>query len=344
VLCLGCASCQYLPHGRAPDPTLPTISDFSLTERSGRTVTKQDLRGKVWIASFTFTCCNTSCPQVNATVRQLQDDLASLPDVRFVTFTVDPEHDTPEKLKKHAENLGADPERWLFLTGPEDEIYRLLQASFKVPVQRNPEPRSEQEEAVGHSTRLVLVDQAGQVRGYYEGMRDSRLPDPEQSYQDSQKKLKRDVRLLLAPDFPLINASLNGVAGVLLVAGWIAIRLRKEGLHKVLMLTALVVSAVFLGSYLYYHIALRAGQPTHFEDQAPLAPPWAKTAYLTILLSHTILAAVVAPLALFTAWQGLKDRRPRHVWIARWTLPLWIYVSVTGVVVYLMLYRLWASG
>jgi protein SCO1/2/putative membrane protein len=342
-LCLGCASCQYLPQGRPPDPTLPYVGDFSFTERSGRTVTKADLLGKVWIASFTFTCCNSSCPQINATVRKLQDDFASMPDVCFVTFTVDPEHDTPEKLTQHAQGLGADPQRWFWLTGPQGDIYRLLKESFLVGVKRNEKPRDD-EEAVGHSTRLVLIDQRGQVRGYYQGMRDKYDPDPEQSYQDSQAKLKRDVRLLLAPDFPLINATLNGSAGVLLVVGWVAIRLRRELLHKVCMLFALVVSAVFLGSYLYYHIAVLGGKPTHFEDQAPSAPLWAKPLYLSILFSHIILAALVVPLALFTAWQGLKDRRPRHVWIARWTLPIWLYVSVTGVVVYWMLYRLWAGG
>jgi uncharacterized membrane protein YozB (DUF420 family) len=83
---------------------------------------------------------------------------------------------------------------------------------------------------------------------------------------------------------------------------------------------------------------------TRFEDQAPGAPGWVRPLYLAILLSHTVLAAVVAPMALFTAYQGLRGRLDSHVRIARWTLPIWLYVSVTGVVVYWMLYRLYAPG
>ncbi len=144
-------------------------------------------------------------------------------------------------------------------------------------------------------------------------------------------------------DFPLVNASLNGLAGVLLVVGWLAIRGRIITLHKVCMLSAVVVSAVFLGCYLYYHLVVQRGEPTYFRDRAPDAPESVAIAYLAILGSHTILAVVATPLALATAWLGLRDRLDRHVRLARWTLPIWLYVSVTGVVVYLMLYRLYPS-
>jgi uncharacterized membrane protein YozB (DUF420 family) len=142
-------------------------------------------------------------------------------------------------------------------------------------------------------------------------------------------------------DLPSLNAALNTTCAVLLLAGYLAIRTRRVVLHKACMLTALGVSAAFLASYLYYHFAVKSGEPTRFSDRAPNAPPWVGWLYLAILLTHTLLAVVVAPLALFTAWQGLRGNLKRHVRIARWTLPIWLYVSVTGVVVYWMLYRLY---
>jgi protein SCO1/2/putative membrane protein len=145
-------------------------------------------------------------------------------------------------------------------------------------------------------------------------------------------------------DFPLLNASLNGSAGVLLILGYIAIRRRNIALHKTCMLAAMVTSAIFLSCYLYYHLVIQQGKPTHFADRAPEAPPWVGTLYLVILGSHTILAAVVTPMALLTAYRGLRDRLADHVRLARWTLPIWLYVSITGVVVYWMLYRLYPDG
>jgi putative membrane protein len=140
-------------------------------------------------------------------------------------------------------------------------------------------------------------------------------------------------------DWPPLNAFLNGAAGVLLLAGYTAIKLRYIRLHTGCMLTALLVSVLFLTSYLYYHLAIQRGNPTHYGGTGAL-----KVTYYTILLTHVILAAAVAPLALFTAYQGLRGNLKRHVRIARWTLPIWLYVSVTGVVVYLMLRPYYNSG
>jgi uncharacterized membrane protein YozB (DUF420 family) len=137
-------------------------------------------------------------------------------------------------------------------------------------------------------------------------------------------------------DWPSFNAALNATCAVLLLAGYGAVRKGRIALHKTCMLAALAVSAVFLASYLYYHIAIRGGQPTYFTG-----PPAIRVIYLTILLSHTVLAAVVAPLALYTAWRGLTGKIDQHVRVARWTLPIWLYVSITGVVVYWMLYHLY---
>lgn len=141
--------------------------------------------------------------------------------------------------------------------------------------------------------------------------------------------------------FPEINASLNALAAVLLVAGYVAIKIRWIQLHKVCMLAAVVVSTLFLSSYLYYHFAVLKGKATYFADRAPSAPDWVRYLYYAVLGSHTLLAMPTAPLALVTAWLGLRGTIDRHVRLARWTLPIWLYVAVTGVVVYWMLYRLY---
>ncbi len=137
---------------------------------------------------------------------------------------------------------------------------------------------------------------------------------------------------------PRLNATLNGIAAVLLVSGFIAIRRRRVTLHKTLMLSAFVVSTLFLASYVTYHVLKQqaTGEAhTRFPGTGPL-----RTTYLVILVSHVILAVVNLPLVIVTMVRALRGRIDRHRRIARWTLPIWIYVSVTGVVVYWMLYHL----
>jgi putative membrane protein len=142
---------------------------------------------------------------------------------------------------------------------------------------------------------------------------------------------------MIAPeDLPALNAVLNGTCALLLITGYGLIRRRQVLAHQVCMLTALAVSAAFLASYLYYHLVVRRGEPTRF-----VGPEAVRAFYLAVLLSHTVLAVAVAPLALVTAYLGLTGQLGRHVRLARWTLPIWLYVSVTGVVVYWMLYRLY---
>lgn len=140
-------------------------------------------------------------------------------------------------------------------------------------------------------------------------------------------------------DLPSVNAVLNGTSAVLLVLGYRAIRRGHVSVHKTCMLAALSASALFLASYLYYHFVVKQGQVTRFSG-----PEAARQIYLAVLLSHTSLAVVATPLALITAYLGLRDRLVRHVRLARVTLPLWLYVSITGVVVYWMLYHLYPSG
>jgi uncharacterized membrane protein YozB (DUF420 family) len=135
---------------------------------------------------------------------------------------------------------------------------------------------------------------------------------------------------------PSVNAALNASSALLLTLGYVAIRRRAVALHKTCMLSALAVSALFLACYLYYHFVVRNGRPTPFTGDG-----WIRPVYFALLLSHTALAIVVAPLALYTALQGLRGRLARHVKVARWTLPIWLYVSITGVMVYGMLYHLY---
>ena len=136
-------------------------------------------------------------------------------------------------------------------------------------------------------------------------------------------------------DLPGVNATLNAVAAVLLVAGYSFIRSGRREAHKRCMLAAFGCSVLFLVSYLYYHSQVGS---VRFQGQGMV-----RILYLSLLLTHTVLAATVPFLALITLVQGLRERFDRHVRIARWTLPIWLYVSVTGVVVYWMLNRVtWA--
>jgi protein SCO1/2 len=167
------------------------VADFALTERSGRTVHRDDLLGKVWVAGFAFTRCTGPCPQVSGTMARLQNELKDEPDFRLVSFSVDPDHDTPSVLKAYADVFAADPERWLFLTGDRDELDRLVRESFLLGVQRNPEAKPG--EAVTHSTRLALVDRRGRVMGYFEG----RQVDETGQSIDTVATLTKAVRQLL---------------------------------------------------------------------------------------------------------------------------------------------------
>jgi len=131
-------------------------------------------------------------------------------------------------------------------------------------------------------------------------------------------------------ELPALNATLNSLAALLLLAGWRFIRHQHRGAHRAAMLSAVLVSTLFLTSYVIYH-ANAGSRP--FKGIGPV-----RTLYFTILITHVILAAAIVPMVFITASRALKGRFDRHVRIARWTLPLWIYVSVTGVVIYAMLY------
>lgn len=144
--------------GRAPA--------FALTNQRGGEFTNAALDGKVWIAKFFFTSCAGPCPRLTEKMHELQEVFRAEPDVHFVSISVDPDVDTPERLAQYAKQFGADPVRWHFLTGPIDEIRSVSAEGFKV---------GSVDEPVLHSTRLILVDRAGQIRGYYSGLSDDDL-------------------------------------------------------------------------------------------------------------------------------------------------------------------------
>ncbi len=137
-------------------------------------------------------------------------------------------------------------------------------------------------------------------------------------------------------DLPAVNAALNATSGVLLVLAFRAIRARAIERHRRLMLAAAATSTVFLVSYLVYHAHVGS---VRFTGQGPV-----RAVYFTILISHTILAAAILPMVLRTLYLGLKRRDDAHRRLARWTFPFWLYVSVTGVVIYVMLYQLYPPG
>jgi uncharacterized membrane protein YozB (DUF420 family) len=133
-------------------------------------------------------------------------------------------------------------------------------------------------------------------------------------------------------DLPALNAILNGTSAALLIYGWTLIRRRRIAEHRRVMVTAFAMSVAFLISYLFYHAQVGS---VRFQGTGPI-----RTVYFAVLLTHTVLAAAVPFLAALSLWRGWTGNYERHRRIARWALPIWLYVSVTGVVVYWMLYRM----
>ena len=158
-----------------------TIPDFTLTAQNGQPLRSSDLAGKAWVADFFYTTCPGPCPLVTSHVGEVRKELGPTPEVRFVSISVDPEKDTPEVLKAYAERFKAG-ENWFFCTGEKDAIYKLAHDGFKLPIaEGTPEGGP-----ITHTTRLILVDKTGAVRGFYEG-----------TTTDGVRDLVRDIRRLL---------------------------------------------------------------------------------------------------------------------------------------------------
>lgn len=170
----------------APDEYGP-VPDFILTDQTGRSVTRASLLGSVWIADFIFTRCAGQCPLMSARMAELQRTFERAPEVQLVSFTVDPEHDTPTVLADYARHYGASADRWRLLTGEREAVWRLAREGFRLGVGEG----GTAEEPITHSVRLVLVDRAGRLRGTYEATDAAAI-----------QRLREDVRRLLGEPRP----------------------------------------------------------------------------------------------------------------------------------------------
>jgi protein SCO1/2 len=137
-----------------------SVPEFSLINQDGKTFGSADLRGKIWIADFIYTTCPGPCPMISSRMSEVQEPLKNT-DVHLVSFSVDPAKDTPQVLRGYAEKLQAEPGRWDFLTGPQSTIYNLSRNGFKLAV-------GDEKGVPIHSTRMILVDRHGEIRGYYD--------------------------------------------------------------------------------------------------------------------------------------------------------------------------------
>lgn len=331
VLVAGLLATQVPP----PEPTraahdltdaYPPLNSFRFNERSGRVVTDADLADRVWVASFVFTRCKLSCPRISTAMKSLQDDLLADTGVQLVSFSVDPDHDTPEALARYADSFAADPQRWWFLSGPKPETFELIREGFKLGVApMDPSDPKFELMDIAHSEKLALVDRGNRVVGLFAA------EDPAEV--DLLVTKARRLDLAWVTRLPAVNASLNGLATILLLTGLVLIRTGRRQAHMACMAATVAVSAVFLACYLVYHVKIEGGVP--FRGVGAF-----RWVYFTILISHVVLAIVALPLILLTLYRAIRRRFDRHSRVARATFPVWLYVSITGVVVYLMLYQI----
>ncbi len=302
---------------------LGEVSQFALIDQKGTLVQKKDLLGKVWVANFIFTRCEGPCPVLTSRLAALQDKIPS--DALMVSFSVDPEFDSPPVLDYYAKDHGAKSDRWLFLTGSPKGVSQLLANGFRLAFDagdaENPGT------TLIHSTKFVIVDANGKIRRYVDGEN----PEDVRKIPLAMKQLTLERDAPWAVKLPLVNAGLNFTSAVLLLLGYQLIRARKVTGHRICMGGAFLVSIIFLISYVAYHHA--AGSVGYGGEG------WIRKVYFAILISHSLLAALIVPLASTTLYFAMKNNFDRHKKIARWTLPIWLYVSVTGVVIYAMLYR-----
>lgn len=365
------------------------IAEFHLVDQNGDPVTRETMLGEQWIANFIFTRCPFQCPATSRKIMELNQELRDVP-VRFVTITVDPEHDTVPIMAEFASIWKATPPRWRFCTGKPEDVTKLIRTGFRVTAWENFGTARLPGMEFAHSDHLIHIGPDGRILGRYSGTVDAELvtlarvvkgeietPKKHQpaTIQQIAELEARKAEMLKqnalraggrngvanplanlprwARALPTTNAMLNALAGLLLIQGYAAVKLGKFKAHKQLMLWAFLISVLFLVSYLSYHTALHYYTGTHgkqFEGTGVL-----RGIYFFVLITHVVLAAAVPVLAIITIRTGLKaypegrsleelaslthERKvhKRWAWI---TFPIWLYVSVTGVIIYVMLYRL----
>ena len=179
------AAIGFTSRAAVPLPVYGNVPAFSLTTHEARVLTADDLKGRVWIADFIFTSCAGQCLLMSDTMRALQRAFPTDQDLAFVSFSVDPAHDTSEVLSAYVLRYGADP-RWTLLTGTREALYRLCHDGFQLAMEEDP---TSTREPIIHSVRLVLIDQRGTIRGYYDA-----------TNAKATARLRQDVRRLLRHD------------------------------------------------------------------------------------------------------------------------------------------------
>lgn len=159
-------------------PSYGVVPDFALTDQSGRAFeSKPNLDGKIWVANFIFTTCAGPCPRMTSQFRKLRDEVKDHPELRMVSFTIDPARDTPEALAMYGKQFGARPDKWYFLTGAQKDLHRLSRNVFML---------GDVDGTLEHSSRFVLVDRESRIRGFYDS-----------SDEEAMRKLMADLRGLL---------------------------------------------------------------------------------------------------------------------------------------------------
>ncbi len=175
----------------AEDPIVfADVPDFGLTSQLGEPVTRESLLGRPYAVAAVFTTCVGPCPRISSEMKRLQAELKGT-DALLVSISVDPEADSPEVLRKYAEGFGADPERWLFLTGEEELVYELVREGFKIGVARAGEEEVRVGFQVTHGTQIAAVDKRGRIRGWYDSQTD-----------EGVGRLKERMRFLATEDLP----------------------------------------------------------------------------------------------------------------------------------------------
>ena len=176
---------RFVPGFGAPVlPVLSYVPPFSFDNQQGRQVTDKDVAGKVYVAEYFFTTCKGICPKMNVNMKRLSDDLAGETDFRILSYTVDPETDSVGRMKHYADSLGADPQRWWFLTGRKDSLYHLARNGYLLDDPKNNALNIN--EQFLHTQFVALVDRGGRVRKIYDGLK-----------QDELDELEKDISVLL---------------------------------------------------------------------------------------------------------------------------------------------------
>lgn len=387
-----------------PADPLPKF-EFDLV--SGGKLSLDDLKGKRWVASFVFSRCTQTCPQIAQAVHDVHRRVKeSAPDILFVSITVDPKYDTVERFGAWSRIFtGGDYSRWKWLTGSQKEIYDLIVGGFALYVSENPPKSRLPGVEVAHTNRVVLVNEDGipvasflgtkpgdmlHLRQILEGKKEFPEPGPrrgagpgfsitaadgspvpinivpgqqddtddaanDETESDTQadsgseepantggemsaEKHNRMIDRKLpswARALPTINASLNTLSAICLIVGLLAIRNQNRNLHRNLMMTAFIISILFLVSYLTSHYALYRYAEVRGRRFTGDGVWWGL--YQLILWPHIALAAAIPALAIRVFQHAFAERWDQHRRLAKITFPVWMYVSVTGVIIYLML-------